>query len=110
MVSPWDFIWAAQDGICGSGSRVVIVGDVELPVEIADVDASPVAWLPDRTLVVAAFPDGCDQAADIWLINDVLQGSPSASLLVSDVDAAAVRVAVPDPPSALGDVSLDEFA
>ena len=110
VVSPWQGLWAVRDGTCGSGSHVVINGGISLPAELADVDAYPVGWLPDETLVVAALPDGCDDAADIWLINDVLQGSPSASLLVTDVAAAATRAAVPDPPSALGDLDLDEFA
>lgn len=77
---------------------------------LAEIDAYPVGWLPDQKLVVTAFPDGCDQAADVWLIHDALQGDSWASLLVTDVDASAVRAAVPDPPPALGDVSLDEFA
>ncbi len=110
VVSPWEGLWAVREGTCGSGSRVVMNGGLSLSSQLAEVDAYPVGWLPDQKLVVAAFPDGCDQAADIWLIDDVVEGSPSATLLVGDIDAAAVRVAVPDPPSALADINLDEFA
>ena len=110
VVSPWDGSWAVRDGTCGSGSRIVIGGDVELPDQLAELDAYPVGWLPDQKLVVAASPDGCEEAADVWLIDVDFQGPSSATLLVGDVDAAAVRAAVPDPPSALGDVSIDEFA
>lgn len=108
-VTPREYGWAVQKGICGSGSRVVI-GGVSLPDQLAEDDAYPVVWLPDQKLVVAALPDGCEQAAEIWLIDVNFQGPSSATLLVHDVDAAAVRAAVPAPPSALGDVDLDEFA
>jgi hypothetical protein len=110
VVSPWDGFWAVQDGTCGSGSRVVLVGDTRLPEELAAVEAQPVGWLPNQKLVVAAYSNGCDQPADIWIIDLVIGGASSATLLVADVDAASVRAVVPDPPQALGDVSPDEFA
>jgi hypothetical protein len=110
VVSPWDGVWAVQEGTCGAGSRVVINGTLPVPDELAEMEAHPVGWLPGAKLVVAAHPNGCDQTSDIWLIDNVFQDSPSATLLVRNVDAAAIRAAVPDPPSALGDVSLDEFA
>jgi hypothetical protein len=112
VVSAWDGLWAAQDGTCGSGSRVVI-GEATLPAELAQVEAFPVGWLPNLQLVVAAYPDGCDGAADLWVVDVVFEGSSSgsssATLLVTDVDGAATRAAVPDPPAPLGDVSQDEF-
>ena len=108
VVSPWDFLWAAQDGECGSGSRVVI-GDATLAEELTGVEAFPVGWLPGQQLVVAAYAGGCDRPVDLWIV-DVTGGSSSATLLVSAVDGAAIRAAVPDPPPPLGDIAADEFA
>jgi hypothetical protein len=118
VVSPWDRTWAVQEGTCGSGSRVVI-GEAslleggfephELAGELAQVEAIPVGWLPDRQLVVAAVRNGCDGAVDLWVVDVVLEGASSATLLVTDVDGAAVRVALPDPPAPLGEFSADEF-
>ena len=79
-------------------------------MSLPKVEAYPVGWLPDQKLVIAAFPDGCGEPADVWVVDVVPGGVSSTTLLVTDVDAASVRAAVPDPPQALGDVSLDEFA
>jgi hypothetical protein len=109
VVSPWDAMWAVQEGVCGSDARVVI-GGAELPSEVADVDAVPVGWLPDTRLVVATYPEGCDGPADLWVVDVAIGRGPSAALLVSRVDGAAIRAPVPEPPQPLGDVALDEFA
>jgi len=108
VVSPWDWMWAAQDRTCGSGARVVI-GDTVVPLELAEVETYPVGWLPGPRLVVAAYGDGCDGVQDLWVLDVGFDGASSATLLVSGVAGAAVRAAVPDPPPPLGDVSTDAF-
>jgi hypothetical protein len=63
-------------------------------------DTQPVGWLPDGTLVVAASDDLCDPARklDLYVVQEDRQ-----SLLVEDVDQAAVRVALPPAPGPAGE-------
>lgn len=107
VVSAWDELWAAQDGECGSGAHVVLPEGLSLPPELNGLETSPVGWLPGERLVVATYPSGCDGPADLWVVE---VGASTATMLVGGVDTAGVRAAVPDPPLALGDISIDDIA
>ena len=87
-----------------------MIGEATLPDELAGVEAFPVGWLPGQQLLVAANADGCDRPVGLWVVDVVPGGPASATLLVTDVDRAAIRAVVPDPPPPLGDVSVDDFA
>ncbi len=64
----------------------------------------PIGWLPDGTLVIGASDDLCDPARklDLYVVNE-----DKKSLLVSGVDEAAVRIALPPPPPIPDDVAGD---
>ncbi len=110
VVSPWGGLWAAQEGSCGSGSRVVTGEEFSLPRQLTEVEGFPVGWLPGPRLVVASYPDGCGQPADLWVVDASVDGVSSVDLLVSGVEGAAIRAALPEPPGPLGASSLDDFA
>ncbi len=102
-VSPFDVGWvAAQEGVCGEvgGVHYAVEGG-NYPDELVNIDTSPVGWLPDRRLVVEAYPDGCEnETTDLWIVDfsSPSREAPSGTLLVEDVDDAAIRAPVPPPP------------
>jgi hypothetical protein len=53
----------------------------------------PVGWLPDATLVVILSGNECDGPGDLYAYTN-----GGATLLVEDVDAAAIRAVLPPPP------------
>jgi hypothetical protein len=96
MVSPYDGLTAVLEGGCGDpeGFRTQIV-------HFGEVDAAPLGWLPFSTLVAQAFPRGCDSGMDVLTVRlDPDTGELDTWVLVSGVDAAAVRAALPEPPPA----------
>jgi len=86
-------------GGCADGRTTEVVG-VDLPEPLASATSLPVGWLPDDRLVVAAYPDGCDGAIDVWVFTSgFCPGTEyGAALLVSGVEGVAERVVMPPPP------------
>lgn len=107
MASPFDPVMLGYrlrgeaGSICVAGSTAAVSG-VDLPSPLADQASTPVGWLSGERLLILAFPDGCDSPADLWAFSaGFCPGSTyGAELLVSGVDGAAAREAVPvAPPS-----------
>ncbi len=84
----------------GGGDAGVIVGGAETSLDPMLGAIEPVGWLPDGSAVFLAFGDRrCDDFGEGDLYS-WSRGEPT--LLIRDVDAAAVRArlpAAPDPPS-----------
>ena len=105
--SPFDPVMVAYRlrGEPGKGCVEVstaAVSGVDLPEPLASYTSTPVGWLSAERLLVLAFPDGCDSPAELWwFIAGFCPGSTyGAELLVTGVDGAAAREAVPvAPPS-----------
>jgi hypothetical protein len=86
-------------GGCAEGRTTEVVG-VDLPEPLASTTSLPIGWLPDDRLVVAAYPDGCEGAIDVWVFTSgFCPGTEyGAALLVSGVEGVAERVVMPPPP------------
>ena len=65
----------------------------ELDAPLSSLSTAPVGWLPNGRLVVRARDEGCEGASDLYV-----SSSHGSELLADQVDLAAVRVALPDPP------------
>lgn len=105
MPSPYDpvmigFRTAGTQGVeCVDGAKAAVRG-VDLPAPLAALTSTPVGWLSSERLLVLAFPDGCDSPGDLWVFSaGFCPGSTyGAELLISGVDGAGARQAVPAAP------------
>jgi len=84
---------------CVEGSTAAVSG-VDLPEPLASYTSTPVGWLSAERLLVLAFPHGCDSPGDLWWFSaGFCPGSTyGAELLITGVDGAAAREAVPMAP------------
>lgn len=106
LVSPQSgTVVAFRQGDCESGFETYVHderGTTRVAQSLGDVQ--PIGWLPDGTLVVGTSEDLCDPVRKLalYVVNE-----DKESLLVKDVDEAAVRSVVPPPPPVPQDVAGD---
>lgn len=107
MASPYDPVMLGyrlngeQGESCVEGSTAAVTG-VDLPSPLDRFTSAPIGWLSAERLLILAYPDGCDSHAELWSFSaGFCPGSIyGAELLISGVDGAAAREAVPmAPPS-----------
>jgi hypothetical protein len=107
MVSPFDGpdLTAVQVGSCRGRTRVEVLGLRDRPSraggdELRRRSVAPVGWLDGNALALLARDRGCDGPGDLYVWDG---GEPE--LVAEDVDGAAVRAVLPEPPEppALGD-------
>lgn len=84
---------------CVDGSAAT-VGGVDLPEPLAGYTSTPVGWLSSERLLILAYPEGCGTPADLWSFSaGFCPGSTyGAELLMTGIDGAAPREAVPPAP------------
>lgn len=107
MPSPHDPVMFAyrsggENGVeCVDGSSAA-VNSVDLPDPLNSLTSRPVGWLSAERLLVLAYPDGCGSPGDLWWFSaGFCPGSTyGAELLMTGVDAAAAREAMPVAPPA----------
>lgn len=114
VANPWSDEIAVTEGSCGDpeGPRARLPWGGDIPAPLTDMATEAVAWLPDFELLLAAYPNGCDEVRELWIVGtgEGLPAFDNPELLAIDVGVTAVRAAFPDPPIPLGDVDLDDFA
>lgn len=86
---------------CVDGSTATVNG-AELPLPLGDYTSTPVGWLSAERLLILAYPNGCDESAELWSFSAGLcPGSIyGAELILRGVDGAAARQPVPSAPPA----------
>lgn len=86
-------------GPCIPGEARIRVGSEETVLDPAVGAVDPVGWLPDDTVVFIAYPGRCDDFGEGDLYS---WKNGEATLLVENVDGAAIRARLPkapDPPA-----------
>lgn len=86
-------------GPCVPGEARIRVGSDEVALDPALGGVDPVGWLPDDTVVFIAYPGRCDDFGEGDLYS---WKNGEATLLVENVDGAAIRARLPkapDPPA-----------
>ena len=115
LVAPWvdgSPLIALTEGQCGdaSGIRTLTQDWNPMPEEFQQFDNTPIGWLPDTHLVVAAYPGGCASGStDVYVVSWDNVGKPVAELFAAGVEGAAVRSPLPDPPPP-PDATFEGFA
>lgn len=105
MPSPYDPVMLAYRtgglrGVnCVDGSKAT-VRELDLPEPLSSYTSTPIGWLTNKRLLVLAFPEGCESPGELWLFNaGFCPGSTyGADLVMSGVEGAAARQAVPPAP------------
>lgn len=105
MPSPYDPVMigyrtGGRQGVdCVDGASATVRG-VDLPEPLAALTSTPVGWLSNERLLVLAFPDGCESQSDLWVFTaGFCPGSVyGAELLMTGIDGATARQAVPPAP------------
>lgn len=87
--------------VCTEGAAARVRG-IDLPEPLMSYTSTPVGWLSLERLLVLAFPAGCLGEADLWSFSaGFCPGSTyGAELLISGIDGAAQREAMPTAPPA----------
>lgn len=114
VANPWSDEIAFTEGTCSDaeGPRARLPWGAEIGGPLDEIPTEVIGWLPGSELLIAAYPEGCDGPAELWVAG-TFDGQPTfdrPELLARDVGPAAVRVLYPDPPLPLGEIDLDDFA
>jgi hypothetical protein len=76
----------------------VVAGNRESLIEgdLAERNTEPVGWLPDGTLVVLAYDNGCSGPGDLLEVNI---NEATSVLIANAVESAGIRAVLPPPPN-----------
>lgn len=108
--NPWTDEIALTEGSCDDpdGPRARLTWSDE-PVFPEPAATEAVGWIAASRLLVVALPEGCEGPRDLWIVDT--DAASDEELLVRNVGpAVAVRAVLPEPPLALGNIDLEEFA